>query len=220
VRGLRDRSKNDSNSFIEEIKKLQDRLEENRDHEQMRKLKIENENLKIKHSELLSEIEGLNSQINELRSERQQQIWDNNKVVEVERERFRAARNELESVKLKQAQFEKDRYTLENELVKKRAEVDQLLMQEDNLKNHSNKLESECKNLRISENELKTKLYQKEEEFQRRITSIELERKKENDRLKTDLDTMRDQFDQSSRMNTQHFNINDDQEVIRQEKSR
>jgi len=124
----------------------------------MRKLKIDNENLKIKNSELLSEIEGLNAQINELRTERQQQIWDNNKVVEVERERFRSARNELEGVKLKQAQFEKDRHTLENELVKKRAEVDQLMMQEDNLKNHTNKLESECKNLRISENELKTKL--------------------------------------------------------------
>lgn len=109
---------------------------------------------------------------------------------------------------------------MENELVKKRAEVDQLMMQEDNLKNHSNKLESECKNLRISENELKTKLYQKEEEFQRKITAIELERKRENERLKTDLDTMRDQFDQTSRLNTQHVNINEDQEVIRQEKSR
>lgn len=75
----------------------------------MRKLKIDNENLKIKNSELLTEIEGLNSQINELRTERQQQIWENNKIVEVEREKFRAARNELEGVKLKQAQFEKDR---------------------------------------------------------------------------------------------------------------
>jgi len=64
----------------------------------------------------------------------------------------------MEAVKLKQAQFEKDRYTLENELVKKRAEVDQLMTQEDNLKNHVHKLESECKNLRIGENELKTKL--------------------------------------------------------------
>lgn len=76
----------------------------------MRKLKIDNENLKIKNSELLSEIEGLNSQINELRTERQQQIWDNNKVVEIERERFRSARNELEGVKLKQAQFERQTY--------------------------------------------------------------------------------------------------------------
>jgi len=62
--------------LIEEIKKLQERVEDNRDHEQMRKLKIENENLKIKNSELLNEIEGCNSQINELRTERQQQIWD------------------------------------------------------------------------------------------------------------------------------------------------
>lgn len=144
--------------MIEEIKKLQERVEDNRDHEQMRKLKIENENLKIKNSELLNEIEGCNSQINELRTERQQQIWDNNKVVELEREKYRNARNELEGVKLKYSQFEKDRYTLENELVKKRAEIDQLITQEDNLKNHTNKLESECKNLRISENELKTKL--------------------------------------------------------------
>jgi len=144
--------------LIEEIKKLQERVEDNRDHEQMRKLKIENENLKIKNSELLNEIEGCNSQINELRTERQQQIWDNNKVVELEREKYRNARNELEGVKLKYSQFEKDRYTLENELVKKRAEIDQLITQEDNLKNHTNKLESECKNLRISENELKTKL--------------------------------------------------------------
>ena len=144
--------------MIEEIKKLQERVEDNKDHEQMRKLKIENENLKIKNSELLNEIEGCNSQINELRTERQQQIWDNNKVVELEREKYRNARNELEGVKLKYSQFEKDRYTLENELVKKRAEIDQLITQEDNLKNHTNKLESECKNLRISENELKTKL--------------------------------------------------------------
>jgi len=79
-------------------------------------------------------------------------------VIENEREKYRAARNEMEAVKLKQAQFEKDRYTLENELVKKRAEVDQLMTQEDNLKNHVHKLESECKNLRIGENELKTKL--------------------------------------------------------------
>lgn len=55
---------------------MQERVEDNRDHEQMRKLKIENENLKIKNSELLNEIEGCNSQINELRTERQQQIWD------------------------------------------------------------------------------------------------------------------------------------------------
>lgn len=83
-----------------------------------------------------------------------------------------------------------------------------------------NKLESECKNLRISENELKTKLYQKEEEFQRKLTSIELERKRENERLKSDLDTMRDQFDQSSRMNTQQINVYDDQEQYRHEKSK
>jgi len=31
---------------------------------------------------------------------------------------------------------------------------------------------------------------------------------------------MRDQFDQTSRINTQNININDDQEVIRHEKSR
>jgi len=94
--------------LIEEIKKLQERVEDNRDHEQMRKLKIENENLKIKNSELLNEIEGCNSQINELRTERQQQIWDYNKVIELEREKYRGARNELEGVKLKYSQFEKD----------------------------------------------------------------------------------------------------------------
>jgi len=76
VNSLRDRSRNETNSLIEEIKKLQDRVEDNKDHEQMRKLKIENENLKIKNSELLTEIEGLNFQIGELRNERQQQIWD------------------------------------------------------------------------------------------------------------------------------------------------
>lgn len=220
IRSLRDRSKNETNSLIDEIKKLQDRVEDNKDHEQMRKLKIENENLKIKHSELLNEIEGYSSQINELRTERQQQIWEYNKVIETEREKFRSARNELEGVKLKQSQFEKDRHTLENELVKKRAEVDQLMTQEDNLKNHANKLESECKNLRISENELKTKLYQKEEEFQRKLTTIEIERKRESERLKTDLDSMRDQFDQTSRMNTQQINVYDDQEHYRHEKSK
>lgn len=42
---------------------------------------------------------------------------------------------------------------------------------EDNLKIHISKLESEVKNLRISESELKSKLFKKEEEFSKKISA-------------------------------------------------
>lgn len=89
---IRDRSKNEINSLLEEIRKMQDKMEDNREHEQLRKLKIENENLKIKNSELLTEIDYNNNQINELRNERQQQIWDYNKTIETEREKYRSSK--------------------------------------------------------------------------------------------------------------------------------
>lgn len=54
--------------------------------------------------------------------------------------------------------------------------------EEDNLKAHINKLESEIKNLRISENEVKTKLFKKEEDFNKKIAMLEMERKKDTER--------------------------------------
>lgn len=73
---LKERARNETNSLIEEIKKLQDQVEENKDQEQLRRLRRENEAVKTKNSELISEIEDLNAQINDLRSERQTTMWD------------------------------------------------------------------------------------------------------------------------------------------------
>lgn len=47
---------------------------------------------------------------------------------------------------------------MDNELTKKRNDVEIMMNEEDNLKLHIGKMESEVKNLRISENDLKTKL--------------------------------------------------------------
>jgi len=73
--------------LIEEIKKLQDLVEENKDQEQLRKLRRESEGLKTKNSELLSEIEALNEQVNDLRTERQTTIWNSTKELEQERDK-------------------------------------------------------------------------------------------------------------------------------------
>lgn len=73
--------------MIEEIKKLQDLVEENKDQEQLRKLRRESEGLKTKNSELLSEIEALNEQVNDLRTERQTTIWNSTKELEQERDK-------------------------------------------------------------------------------------------------------------------------------------
>lgn len=62
-------------------------MEENKDQEQLRKLRREAESLKTKNSELLNEIEDLNMQVNDLRTERQTQIWTYNKEIEQEREK-------------------------------------------------------------------------------------------------------------------------------------
>jgi len=48
VQGLKERSRNETNSLIEEIKKLQDIVEENRDQEQMRRFRRENESVKLR----------------------------------------------------------------------------------------------------------------------------------------------------------------------------
>jgi len=67
----------------------------------MRRLRRENESVKTKNSELLSEIENLNVQINDLRTERQTTIWTYAKELEQERDKYRAVKNELESIKFK-----------------------------------------------------------------------------------------------------------------------
>mmetsp|Transcript_43971 Transcript_43971/g.96072 ORF Transcript_43971/g.96072 Transcript_43971/m.96072 type:complete len:325 (+) Transcript_43971:201-1175(+) len=220
VLSLKERSRNETNSLIEEIKKLQDQVEDNKDQEQLRKLRRENENVKNKNSELISEIEDLNTQINDLRSERQTIMWDNNKQLEKERENYRSTKNELESIKYKYNQFEKDRTSIENELTKKRSEVEILMNEEDNLKTHINKLESEVKNLRISEGDLKTKIYKREEEFAKKLSTIENDKKRETERYREEVDTMRDQLNETSRLNTINFTNQDDVEGLRNENSK
>lgn len=96
---MKERSRNETHNLIEEIKKLQDQVEENKDQELLRKVRRDNENIKSKHFELTNEIEDLNNQINELRSERQTVMWDYNKELENEREHSRHYKNELEGIK-------------------------------------------------------------------------------------------------------------------------
>jgi len=84
---LKERGRNETNALIEEIKKLQDIVEDNKDQEQLRKLRRESEALKTRNSELLREIETLNEQVNDLRTERQTTIWNSTKELEQERDK-------------------------------------------------------------------------------------------------------------------------------------
>lgn len=109
---------------------------------------------------------------------------------------------------------------MEQELAKKRTEAEILMNEEDNLKVHINKLEAEVKNLRISENDLKTKLYKKEEEFNKKLSQLELEKKKDTERYRDEVDTMRDQLNETSKMHTINFNHQDNVEMLSSENSR
>lgn len=71
---------------------------------------------------------------------------------------------------------------MENELTKKRNEAEIMMNVEDNLKLHISKLEAEVKNLRISDNEVKTKLHRREEEYNKRLSHLENDRKRESEK--------------------------------------
>jgi len=90
----------------------------------------------------------------------------------------------------------------ESELVRRRNEVEILSTEEDTLKLHISRLESEVKNLRLSEQELKHKLSKREEDCQKKLCELEQERRRDTDRLKSEVDTVRDQLNETSKPHT------------------
>jgi len=109
---------------------------------------------------------------------------------------------------------------MESELVRRRNEVEILSNEEDTLKMHISRLESEVKNLRLSEHELKHKLSKREEEYQKKLSDFDHERRKDTERLKSELDSVRDQHNETSKMHTLHFSSQEDTDSLRNENSR
>jgi hypothetical protein len=78
--------------------------------------------------------------------------------------------------------MDQEKLVIDNELIKKRNELDIALCEEDNIKQHNYQLESEIKNLRISEKELKNALSKKEEIYMKKIALIEDVKRKESNK--------------------------------------
>jgi len=106
--------------------------------------------------------------------------------------------------------IEKEKNTLENELIQKRNQLELHMIEEDNLKSHIDRLESDIKNLRISENDLKNKLNKKEEEYIKKISYLEEEIKKERLRYKEEKNILQEQLNETSKLNTMNFTQNED----------
>lgn len=113
-------------------------------------------------------------------------------------------------MKYRYTAIEKEKNVLENELIQKRNQIELSMVEQDNLTTHIDRLESEIKNLRISENEVKNKLQKKEEELLRKITHLEEDLKKERARYRDERESLQEQLNETSKLHTMNFTQHED----------
>lgn len=153
-----------------DLKQLQDRVEENKDEEAIRRLKKERDSLAMKTSEMNVEIDDVRRDVDHLQKERQELMWTHTKEIEEERTLSRAQKVQTDSVTFKSAHLEKENIDLSKELDSKRNEVNAMHNENDGLGAHIKKLEQDVNGYRQCEIDAKEALIKKEEEMASKLS--------------------------------------------------